>query len=91
MNKQMRARSQITVPSGIVRSLGIQEGDKFEVLQLDGGIFLRPVVIYPKAEMQRVAKLIKETKAEYRAGKLKSYDDVDKMFEDMGINVSDEV
>jgi len=38
---------------------------------------------YIKKEMIRIAKLIKETGAEYKNGEVKSYDDVDKMFMDM--------
>ena len=86
---EIRGRSQITIPSEIVKNLGIKEGDKFEVIEKDGGIFLCPVVVYPKNEMIRIAKLLKETDAEYRNGELKSYDDVDKMFMDMGINLDE--
>ena len=86
---EIRGRSQITIPSEIVKNLGIKEGDKFEVIEKDGGIFLCPVVVYPKKEMVRIAKLIKETDAEYKNGGLKSYDDVDKMFMDMGINLDE--
>lgn len=39
--------------------------------------------------MIRIAKLIKETDAEYKSGELKAYDDVDKMFADMGINLNE--
>lgn len=86
---EIRGRSQITIPSEIVKNLGIKEGDKFEVIEKDGGIFLCPVVVYPKKEMVRIAKLIKETDAEYNNGELKSYTDVDKMFMDMGINLDE--
>ncbi|WP_312652527.1 AbrB/MazE/SpoVT family DNA-binding domain-containing protein [Proteiniclasticum sp.] len=86
---EMRGRSQITIPSEIVKNLGIKEGDKFEVIEKDGGIFLCPVVVYPKKEIVRIAKLIKETDVEYKSGGLKSYDDVDKMFMDMGINLDE--
>lgn len=50
------------------------EGDKFEIIEKDGGIFLCPVVVYTKAEMERIAKLIKD--AESKTGSLKAYDDV---------------
>jgi len=86
---EMRGRSQITIPSEMVKNLGIKEGDQFEVVEKDGGIFLCPVVVYPKKEMISIAKLIKETDADYRSGELKAYDDVDKMFKDMGINMND--
>ncbi|MDD4570820.1 MAG: AbrB/MazE/SpoVT family DNA-binding domain-containing protein, partial [Tepidanaerobacteraceae bacterium] len=79
----------ITIPSEIVKNVGIKEGDQFEVIEKDGGIFLCPVVIYPKKEMIRIARLIKETEAEYKSGEFKAYDDVDKMFMDMGINLDE--
>ncbi len=86
---EMRGRSQVTIPSEIVKNLGIKEGDQFEVIEKDGGIFLCPVVIYPKKEMIRIAKLIKESEAEYKNGELKVYDDIDKMLMDMGINLDE--
>ena len=48
MLAELRSRSQITIPAEIIKHLGISEGDKFEVMEKDGGIFLCPVVIYPK-------------------------------------------
>lgn len=86
---EVRGRSQITIPAEMVKNLGIKEGNRFEVIEKDGGIFLCPVVVYPKNEMIRIAKLIKETDADYKSGELKAYDDVDKMFKDMGINMND--
>ena len=34
---EMRARSQITLPNEIIKNLGLNEGDKFEVEERDGG------------------------------------------------------
>lgn len=86
---EMRGRSQITIPNEIVKRLGVKEGDKFEVIERDGGIFLCPVVVYSKNEMLRIAKIFKESQAEYDAGETKTYDDVNKMFEDMGIDIDE--
>jgi len=86
---EVRGRSQITIPSEIIKNLGIKEGDQLDVVEKDGGIFLCPVVVYSKAEMVRIAQLVKETDAEYKSGKLKAYEDVDKMFKDMGINMDE--
>jgi len=86
---EIRGRSQITIPSDIVKKLGIREGDKFEVFEQGGGIFLRPVVVYPKSEMIKIAKLIKETDSEYKTGSSKAYDDIGKIFDDMGIKLDD--
>jgi AbrB family looped-hinge helix DNA binding protein len=84
---ELRSRSQITIPAEILKRIGAAEGDKFEVIEKDGGIFLCPVVVYPKADMERIAKLIKD--AESETGSRKAYDDVSKMFSDMGINLNE--
>ena len=61
MLAEIRGRSQITIPAEIVRKLGISEGDKFEVMEKDGGIFLCPVVVYPKEKLTKIAKIIKDS------------------------------
>ena len=83
---EMRARSQITLPSEIIRNLGLNEGDKFEAIERDGGVFLCPVVIYPKAEMTKIAKIIKE----HNNNPSNVYESVEGMFKDLGINIEDD-
>lgn len=82
---EMRNRSQITLPMEIVKSLGISEGDKFEVMERDGGVFLCPVVVYPKAKMEQIAKIIKDHKKDPSA----VYDNVEELFKALGINTGD--
>ena len=82
---EIRGRSQITIPAEIIRSLGISEGDKFEVIEKDGGIFLCPVVVYPKDKIMKIAKIIKESETDAKAQKV--FDSVEDMFADMGIDV----
>ena len=85
MLAELRGRSQITIPAEIIKSLGISEGDKFEVIEKDGGIFLCPVVVYPKDKIKQIAKIIKETEADTEAQKV--FDSVEDLFADMGIDV----
>ena len=87
MLAEIRGRSQITIPSEIIKKLGISEGDKFEVIEKDGGIFLCPVVVYPKDKILKIAKLIKDT--EVQLASQDSFDTVEDMFADMGINIDD--
>ncbi|MDI9413265.1 MAG: AbrB/MazE/SpoVT family DNA-binding domain-containing protein [Bacillota bacterium] len=84
---ELRSRSQITIPAEIIKSLGLTEGDRFEVKEKDGGIFLCPVVVYPKEKMKQIALILKETEEE--GYKSKAYDNVEKMFEDIGINLDE--
>ena len=85
MLAEIRGRSQITIPAEIVKKLGIAEGDKFEVIQKDGGIFLCPVVIYPKEKIAKIAKLVKDAQEETE--KQTAFSSVEDMFSDMGIDL----
>lgn len=87
MLAEIRGRSQITIPAEIIKKLGISEGDKFEVIEKDGGIFLCPVIVYPKEKLLKIAKLIKDS--EIDISKQKGFDSVEDMFFDMGIDIWD--
>lgn len=87
MLAEIRGRSQITIPAEIIKKLGISEGDKFDVVEKDGGIFLCPVIVYPKAKLEKIAKLIKDSESELT--KQEGFDSVEDMFADMGIEMSD--
>jgi len=83
---EIRARSQLTLPSEILRNLGIHEGDKFEVMERDGGIFLCPVAVYPKSKLESIAKIIKEHESDSPA----VYESIEDMFKDMGIELGED-
>lgn len=87
MLAEIRGRSQITIPSEIIKKLGISEGDKFDITEKDGGIFLCPVVVYPKDKILKIAKLIKESETDIL--NQEGFDSVEDMFSDMGINIDD--
>ena len=82
MLAEIRGRSQITIPSEIIKKLGISEGDKFDIIEKDGGIFLCPVIVYPTDKLLKIAKLIKDSEIEL--SKQESFDTVEDMFADMG-------
>ena len=86
MLAEIRGRSQITIPAELIKKLGISEGDKFDITEKDGGIFLCPVVVYPKDKITEIAKLIKETEADI--ANQKAFDNVEEMFADMGIDIN---
>lgn len=87
MLAEIRGRSQITIPAEIIKKLGICEGDKFDIVEKDGGIFLCPVIVYPKDKLLKIAKLIKDSETELSAQE--SFNTVEDMFADMGINIDD--
>jgi len=83
---EMRARSQITLPNEIIKKLGISEGDKFEVVERDGGVFLCPVAVYSKAKLEQIAKIIKDHEKFPSA----VFESVEDMLKEMGINLSND-
>ena len=85
MLAEIRGRSQVTIPADIIKKLGISEGDKFDITERDGGIFLCPVVVYPKEKIEKIAKLIKN--ADEETARQTAFDSVEDMFRDMGIDI----
>lgn len=85
MLAEIRGRSQITIPSEIIKKLGISEGDKFDIMERDGGIFLCPVVVYPKDKIAKIAKILKESESDTKTKT--AFESVEDMFSDMGIDI----
>ena len=85
MLAEIRGRSQITIPSEIIKKLGISEGYKFDIMERDGGIFLCPVVVYPKDKIAKIAKILKESESDTK--KKTAFESVEDMFSDMGIDI----
>ena len=85
MLAEIRGRSQITIPSEIIKKLGISEGDKFDIMERDGGIFLCPVVVYPKDKIAKIAKILKESENDTKTRT--ALESVEDMFSDMGIDI----
>lgn len=82
---EIRGRSQITIPAEIIKKLGILEGDKFDITEREGGIFLCPVVVYPKDKIAKIAKILKESENDTK--KQAAFESVEDMFSDMGIDI----
>ena len=85
MLAEIRGRSQITIPSEIIKKLGISEGDKFDIMERDGGIFICPVVVYPKDKIAKIAKILKESENDTKTRT--AFESVEDMFSDMGIDI----
>ena len=85
MLAEIRGRAQITIPSEIIKKLGISEGDKFDIMERDGGIFLCPVVVYPKDKIAKIAKILKESENDTKTRT--AFESVEDMFSDMGIDI----
>jgi len=51
---ELKAKSQVTIPAAIVKSLGLSQGDLFDVEEHDGQITFIPIVTMPMAEAQEM-------------------------------------
>ena len=80
---ELRAKSQITIPSETVKSLGLKTGDQFEIVEKDGGIFLIPVVTYPKAYVEKLETEARKTADEIKSGERPVFDSVDAMMDSL--------
>jgi AbrB family looped-hinge helix DNA binding protein len=80
MLAELRQKSQITIPKEIVSKLGLSEGDKLEISEVDGIIKLMPVTVYPKKYLQELRGEIEQAKTAIASGKQPVFDNVDALF-----------
>jgi AbrB family looped-hinge helix DNA binding protein len=75
MIAELKERSQLTIPKKIVTEMGLKSGDQFEVIVVDGVINLVPVVVYPKARIEKLEALAVEALSKSKSGKLTEFND----------------
>lgn len=76
---EVRAKNQITIPKEISKSLGINVGDQFDMIEKDGMVYMIPVVTYPKAYMDELDKEMEQLRIDIKSGKAKGFTDIDEM------------
>jgi len=80
MLAELRQKSQITIPKQIISKLGLNEGDKLEIMEQDGIIRLMPVTVYPKNYLDELKSEIEKAKAEIASGEKPVFDNIDALF-----------
>ena len=86
MLAEFRTKSQITLPKEIVLSLGLVEGDKLDVYEKDGMIYMVPVTVYPKKYVDELHGEIAQLKECIKAGKRPVFDNIDSLFDKLEEN-----
>ena len=81
MLAELRTKSQITLPKDIVKSLGLSEGDKLDIFERDGIIYIRPVAVYPKDYVENLHNEIAQLKADIESGKQPVFDSIDALMD----------
>ena len=64
MITELRHKSQITIPKGIVNKLSLSEGDKLEIYEENGVIHIVPVDVYPIGYIEGLKNEIKRLRKE---------------------------
>ncbi|QSQ07925.1 hypothetical protein H0A61_00244 [Koleobacter methoxysyntrophicus] len=87
MLTQLRKRSQITIPKEIIKKLGLKEGDSLNIVVKNSKIIIEPVVPVPKDQAwfwsPEWQKNEKEADEDIKAGRVKSFDSVEELIEDL--------
>ena len=87
MITELRSKSQITLPASIVKELDLKAGDKIELMIEDGKIVITPVITVPKSQAWYWSKkwqdIEKQADTEREQGKLKKFDTIDDVLEDL--------
>lgn len=83
MLAEIRDKAQITIPTQILKEAGLKKGEKVDFRVRDGVIEMVPVVVTPKKDMEELLAIVAETRADYKAGRLKAYDTVDEGLRDI--------
>ena len=86
MLAELRTKSQITIPKEIIKKLNLSEGDKLEVYEKDGMIYMIPVVVYPKKYVDDLLSELNEIKAKIASGEQPIFDNVEDLFENLEDN-----
>jgi antitoxin MazE len=75
MITQLRVRSQITLPSEIVKKMKLQEGDNLDIILEDDKIVLKPVLVIDRSQSwfwsKRWQQMEKEADEDIKQGKVR--------------------
>jgi len=83
MLTELRKKSQITIPKGLIAKLGLKEGDRIEIIEKDGVIQIVPVVVYPKKYLDELKKEITDVRSKIETGKQPIFNNVSDLFKQL--------
>lgn len=94
MITKIKNKNQVTIPADIVKKLKLKINDQLQLEVINGRIVMTPVEVIEKDFFEtELGKEIKEALEEYRVekakGNIKTYDTVDDMFNDLGVETNE--
>ena len=76
-------KGQVIIPAEIVEKLKLKEEDYMSVSIREGGLFLCPMLVCPRTDIEKIASMVKDL--EKLSKDPDSYYGISKMFSDMGV------
>jgi len=87
---ELKQKSQVTIPTALVKKMNLRPGDKLEVIEQDGRLIITPVVIIPRDQMWFYAKEWQNGEArvneDIREGKVRTALSEKELFKDLGLD-----
>jgi AbrB family looped-hinge helix DNA binding protein len=87
-----KTKSQVTIPSEIVKKFNLMPGDKLEVDINNCQIIITPVAIVPKDQLwfysKKWQKMEKEVDEQIEKGQVKKVDNPEELFKNLGIEMT---
>ena len=71
------SQSQVKIPASIISSMGLREGDKFEIFEDNGMIRMIPVVVYPEDYISKINDEVSNLKENIKAGRQPVFNSVE--------------
>ena len=81
MLAELRTKSQITLPKTVVNALGLSKGDKLEVFERDGIIYMVPVIVYPKKYVDELHGELSQMLERIKSGEQPVFDSIDELID----------
>ncbi len=85
MITQLRNRSQVTLPSEIVKKMRLQEGDKLEIIMEEDKIIIKPVLVIDRSQSwfwsKRWQEMEKEADEDIKHGRVHKAKNVEELIE----------
>ena len=81
MLAELRTKSQITLPKTIVNALGLSKGDKLEVFERDGVIYMVPVIVYPKKYVDELHGELSQMLERIKSGEQPVFDSIEELID----------
>jgi AbrB family looped-hinge helix DNA binding protein len=83
MITELRKKAQVTIPKEVVKKLGLVEGDKLEIVEKNGMIWIMPVVVYPKKYLDELKEEITKIKNNLAEGTQPVFETTEDLFKQL--------